>query len=152
VGRLLTQLYLYLTGHDFRKVLVLEEYYNKNRKAYYEALQTAETYDKREGVDLTGWLIYFTDGFLTEAENAKLQIEQLGFGQQVKDGDQVYLDRDEIKIMDFVNTMGRVTSEDIAEILKVTKRAAQFKIKTLLDKKLIQKKGRGPATFYVLKS
>ncbi len=84
--RLLTQLYLYLTDFDFRKVLILDEYYNQNRKNYYEALQTGKTYQKREGVNLTNWLEYFTTGFLSEAQNAKLKIEQLGFGVKINDG------------------------------------------------------------------
>jgi len=152
VGRLLTQLYLYLSGYDFRKILVLEEFYNENRKAYYEALQTGENYSQRKGADLTDWLRFFTDGFLAEAEKARLKIEELGFGKTVGDGEQIYLDRDEIKIMDFINTIGKLTSGDVCEILKISKRAAQFKIKDLLKKGLVKKKGDGPATFYVLKN
>lgn len=151
VGRLLTQLYLYLTGFDFRKVLVLEDYYNKDRKGYYQALQTGENFGERQGADLTGWLVYFTDGFLGEAEKARLKIEELGFGKKVDSEKQIYLDRDEIRIMDFLNTTGRLTSDDVSEILKISKRAAQLKIKELLKKDLLRKKGRGPATFYILK-
>lgn len=148
--RLLTQYHLYLKSYDFRKVLVLEEYYNQNRKAYYEALQTGKDYKERDGVDLTNWLEYFTTGFLAEAENTKSKIEQLGFGVKINDGEQIYLDRDEIKIMDFVNTTGRLTSQDVVEILNIGKRAAQLKLEKLLVKKIVQKKGKGPATFYLL--
>jgi Fic family protein len=34
-GRLMALLYLYQSGWNFKKVLVLEDYYNYNRKKYY---------------------------------------------------------------------------------------------------------------------
>lgn len=45
VARLLTQLLLYRMNWDFRKIIVLEDYYNRDRLAYYNA----EHYD--EGTD-----------------------------------------------------------------------------------------------------
>ncbi len=50
-GRLATLLYLYQSGWDFKKILVLEDYYNRNRKAYYEALQTGRNYKERQEKD-----------------------------------------------------------------------------------------------------
>ena len=35
------------------------------------------------------------------------------------------------------------------KLLNIAKRTAQLKLKGLLDKKLIQLRGKGPATFYV---
>ncbi len=74
----------------------------------------------------------------------------MGFEKRVKIGDQVFLDKDEIKIMDFLATMGKLTSMDVVDILNLSKRSAQEKLKSLLKKKLLLRKGKGRATFYIL--
>ena len=105
VGRLLTLLHLYQSGWDFRRVLVLEDYYNRNRKRYYEKLQTGDTYDSRQGVDLTGWLEYFVEGFLDEAIKVKEQILALTTVGEAG-VTRTILDEDELKIVDFVEFLG----------------------------------------------
>jgi len=150
VARLLTLGYLYQHNYDFRKILVLEEYYNNNRRAYYEALQTGKNYKQRKDADLSSWLEYFVEGFLHEAKKVKEKIAFLGFGKEIKTGEQVFLDKDQIKIMDFLATLGKITSSDVVDILSLSKRSAQEKLKSLLQKGLLVKKGRGPSTFYIL--
>ena len=149
-GRLLTLLQLYLSSWDFKKILVLEDYYNRNRKAYYEALQTGATYKARQGADLTAWLEYFVTGFLDEAKRVKDQVLNLSVAGDVG-STRTVLDKDEIQIVDFVITMGQITSEDVVDILGVPKRTAQDKLKRLEDAKILVKKGSGPNTVYVVK-
>jgi len=149
-GRLLTLLQLYLSGWDFKKILVLEDYYNRNRKAYYEALQTGATYKTRQDADLTNWLEYFVAGFLDEAKRVKDQVLNLSVVGDVGSTRNV-LDKDEIQIVDFVITMGQITSEDVADILGVPKRTAQDKLKRLEDAKVLKKKGSGPNTVYIVR-
>ena len=149
-GRLLTLLQLYLSGWDFKKILVLEDYYNRNRKAYYEALQTGATYKARQDADLTNWLEYFVAGFLDEAKRVKDQVLNLSVVGDVGSTRNV-LDKDEIQIVDFVITMGQITSEDVADILGVPKRTAQGKLKRLEDAKVLKKKGSGPNTVYIVR-
>ncbi|MDP3758702.1 MAG: Fic family protein [Candidatus Daviesbacteria bacterium] len=150
VARLLTQLQLYRDGWDFRKILVLEDYYNQDRMSYYNAENRAQGKTYREDMDFTGWLEYFTTGFLIEARKVLEQIQSIGFGKVSKKGEQIFLDRDEIQIMDFLTTTGRITSEDAVDILKVAKRTAQLKLKTLADKGLLKLKGKGPSSYYIL--
>lgn len=151
VARLLTQLLLYRMEWDFRKILVLEDYYNQDRLAYYNAEHFDEGHSYQKGRDFTHWLEYFSTGFLVEARKALEQIQSIGYGQVSKKSEQIYLDRDEIQIMDFLTTMGRITSEDVVDILKVSKRTAQLKLKRLLDYGLIQRHGSTTATQYTLK-
>ncbi len=150
VARLLTQLQLYRDNWDFRKILVLEDYYNRDRMSYYNAENKAQGRNYQKDMDFTMWLEYFTTGFLVEARKALEQIQSIGFGKVSKQSEQVFLDRDEIQIMDFLTTTGRITSEDVVDILKLAKRSAQLKLKGLVDKKLIETQGKGPSTFYIL--
>lgn len=148
VTRLLTNLILYLENWDFRRVIVLEEFYNKNRQDYYNALAYGWEDHYSNDPDFTDWLEYFVAGFLVEARKVKQVISSLGF-DKVKNTQQAFLDADEIKIVDFLMTNQKITSEQVVELLKVAKRTAQLKLKNLVDKGLISPQGKGPATFYV---
>lgn len=148
-GRLTTLLHLYQSGWDFKKILVLEDYYNCDRKMYYEALQTGKDYKERQEVDLTPWLEYYVNGFLNEARKVKdqvLNLSVIGDRQATRN----ILDKDELQIVDFLVTLGQITSSDVADILGVPKRTAQAKLKKLEDTKIIKKIGAGPTTYYII--
>lgn len=150
VARLLTQLQLYKDQWDFRKILVLEEFYNRDRMLYYNAEQAVQGKHYTKEADFTSWLEYFTSGFLVEARKVLEQIQSIGFGKVSKKSEQIFLDKDEIQIMDFLTTTGRITSEDVVDVLGVAKRTAQLKLKTLADKKLLKLNGKGPSSYYLL--
>ncbi len=150
VARLLTQLQLYRDGWDLRKILVLEDYYNRDRMSYYSAENKAQGKNYSSDMDFTFWLEYFTTGFLVEARKVLEQIQSIGFGKASKKSEQIFLDRDGIQIMDFLTTTGRITSDDVVDILKVAKRTAQLKLKTLSDKGLLKLEGKGPSSYYTI--
>ncbi len=150
MARLLTQLLLYKAGWDFRKILVLEDYYNRDRMSYYNAENRSQGKNYQEDMDFTGWLEYFTTGFLVEARKVFEQIQSIGFGKASKKGEQIFLDAAEVKIMDFLTTTGRITSLDVADVLHVAKRTAQLRLKNLSDKGLLKLKGKGPASCYII--
>jgi Fic family protein len=149
-GRLMTLLHLYQSGFDFRKILVLEDYYNRDRKAYYDALQTGKSYNARLDADLTNWLEYYVAGFLGEVKRVKDQILSLSLAENLNPTRNV-LDKDELQIIDFVVTMGQITSSDVVDILDIPKRTAQAKLKGLEDAKILERRGAGPATYYVVR-
>lgn len=150
VARLLTQLQLYRDSWDFRRILVLEDYYNRDRMSYYNAENRAQGKNYQEDMDFTTWLEFFTTGFLVEARKVLEQIQSIGFGKASKKNEQIFLDRDEIQIMDFLTTTGRITSDDVVDVLGVAKRTAQLKLKNLSDKKLLKLNGKGPSSYYIL--
>lgn len=149
--RLLTQLHLIQNAWDFRKILVLDEYYNQDRLEYYNALQIEKTYHERIGQDITSWLEYFTEGFLVEAMRVRDDIQSTGLDKIPGKGEQIFIDKDEIPIIEFLTTVGRITSEDVVDILKIAKRTAQLKLKKLVEKGLITQEGSGTAIYYQLK-
>ncbi|EKD84645.1 MAG: Fic family protein [uncultured bacterium] len=150
--RLLTQLHLMQNSWDFRKILVLDEYYNQDRLEYYNALQIEKTYRERIGHDITSWLEYFTEGFLVEAMRVRDDIQSTGLDKVPGKGEQIFVDKDEIPLIEFLTTVGRITSDDVVDILKVAKRTAQLKLKRLIEKGLIKQEGAGVAIYYTLKS
>lgn len=151
VARLLTQLQLYRDGWDFRKIIVLEDYYNRDRRSYYNAENYAQGADFQEDMDFTTWLEYFTSGFLVEARKVLEKIQSIGFGKVSKKSEQIFLDRDEIQIMNFLTTNGAITSEDVMDILGVAIRTAQLKLRKLVDNGLLERHGSTTAIKYTLK-
>ena len=51
-SRLLSTLCLYRAGYDFKRLFTLSEFYDRDRGAFYRALQSVRERD----MDLTGWL------------------------------------------------------------------------------------------------
>ena len=143
--RLLTLLYLYQAGYVFKKSLVLEDFYNNDRKRYYENLQTGKTFESRGNADLTSWLEYFTEGFLFEVQRVK----DLILSSSNKSNKQIVLNKDELKIVDFTVSIGKITSDDVIDILDIPKRTAQDKLKKLVNLKVLKKVGLGPNTYYI---
>lgn len=151
-ARLLATLILYQRGYDFRRLFALEDYYNQDRPAYYKAIHLGKNYKERAQGNLTNWLEYFTRGFNSEMQKVKETIIPLSLDAKMlkKIGKQVYLDKNQIKIMDFMMTMGRVDSNDVRDILNIKERMAQKYLRGLESTKLLKKVGEGPATHYIL--
>ena len=66
-SRLLSTLCLYRSGYDFKRLFTLSEFYDRDRSAFYAALQGV----RERGMDLTGWLDYFVYGLRQQLEEVK---------------------------------------------------------------------------------
>jgi len=61
-SRLLSTLCLYRAGYDFKRLFTISEYYDRDRAAFYQAIQSVRERD----MDLTGWLEYFVKALATQ--------------------------------------------------------------------------------------
>ena len=59
-SRLLCTFHLYKSGYDFKRLFSISEYYDKDRRNFYKAIQSVREND----MDMTGWLEYFVQSFL----------------------------------------------------------------------------------------
>ena len=71
-SRLLSTLYLYRAGYDFKRLFTISEYYDRDRPAFYQAIQSV----RERGMDLTGWLEFFTEGLATQLDEVKARGER----------------------------------------------------------------------------
>jgi len=140
-GRLLTLLSLYQSGWDFRRSLVLEKYYNLDRRSYYLALQDG-------GRDLNNWLSYFVKGFWVETLHLLESINSLLAGTGTLH--ERKLDSHDLRLIDFVVTLGQITSSDVCDILNIPLRTAQSRLARLVKFRILSRAGSGRATFYKL--
>ncbi len=150
-ARLLATLILYTEKYDFRKLFALENFYNTNRPAYYEAIHLGKTYAERQKSQLTHWLDYFVKGFLAEMELVLDKIRPLLYLKKASH-EKLVLSRDEIQILDFIQEIASATSKDVQGILSVTPRTAQRALGKLIAKKLLRRRGGRKNARYVLAS
>lgn len=72
-SRLLSTLCLYRKGYDFKRLFTISEYYDRDRTAFYKAIQGVRERD----MDLTGWLEFFTDGLATQMREVQERGERV---------------------------------------------------------------------------
>ncbi len=61
-SRLLSTLCLYRAGYDFKRLFTISEYYDRDRTSFYKAIQSV----RANGMDMTGWVEFYTDGLATQ--------------------------------------------------------------------------------------
>jgi Fic family protein len=149
-ARALATLVLYERGYDFRRLFALEDYYNKDRSKYYEAINIGQNYEERK-VDFTFWLEYFVKGFKEEIDDVKKKVTSLSLKKiDLKIQSQIYLEKDQMQILDFIDQVGRIAVRDVVDILRCPKRTAQFHLQRLKKLGILKQVGKGPASAYIL--
>ncbi|MBI5621252.1 Fic family protein [Candidatus Falkowbacteria bacterium] len=149
-ARALATLILYKRGYDFRRLFALEDYYNQDRPKYYAAINIGKNYEERK-VDFTPWLEYFVKGFKQEIDEIREKIISLSL-KKMNDEIQskIYLDKDQMQILDFLDQVGKITVQDVVNILRCPKRTAQSYLQKLKKLGIIKQVGKGPASGYML--
>ena len=71
-SRLLSTLCLYRAGYDFKRLFTISEYYDRDRPAFYRAIQSV----RESGMDMTGWLEYFVEGLTAQLAEVRERGEQ----------------------------------------------------------------------------
>jgi Fic family protein len=148
-ARALATLILYQRGYVFRRLFALEDYYNTDRPSYYKAINLGKTYDER-CKDITSWLEYFVEGFKNEIDDVKNKILPLSIrrvDENIKS--QIYLTPEQLKIIDFLDQVNRITVKDVEDILSCPRRSAQLQLQKLKKIKIIKAIGKGKATAYI---
>lgn len=149
-ARALATLILYDRDYDFRQLFALEDYYNRDRASYYQAIDIGKNYEKRR-TDFTPWLEYFVRGFKEEINNVKAKVMSLSRRKiNGKIESQIYLDKEQLKIIDFLEQVGKITVKDAVDILECPKRTAQLHLQRLKKLRMIKQIGKGPSSAYVL--
>lgn len=149
-ARALATLILYKRGYDFRRLFALEDYYNQDRPKYYQAINMGKNYDERK-TDFTRWLEYFVKGFKEEIDDVKNKVTALSLRRVGKNTQsQIFLDKNQIKILDFLDQTGKIAVTDVMAILECPKRTAQLHLQKLKGLKMIKQIGKGPSSAYIL--
>ncbi len=131
-SRLLSTLYLYRAGYDFKRLFTISEYYDRDRVSFYEAIQGV----RDKGMDLTGWLEYFVEGLSTQLREVSQR------GKWAIKGDILARKHDlserQIRALCHVMEHGRLTIQDYEGLFPdINRRTLQRDLKYLVDKELL---------------
>lgn len=140
-SRLLSTLCLYRAGYDFKRLFTLSEFYDRDRSAFYSALQRV----REHGMDLTGWLDYFVHGLMQQLEEVKNR------GTAVIRADVVArahkLGTRQAAVLAAIHEAGMLSLGELEpHFPEVSRRSLQRDIKLLLDKGLIRGSGADVVT------
>ena len=144
-SRLLSTLYLYRAGYDFKRLFTISEYYDRDRMAFYEAIQNV----RRTNMDLTGWIEFFTVGLATQLAEVK-QRGELAIRREIlafRHG----LTHRQALALGYVLEHGRLTIAELQELLPDTsRRTLQRDLRDLKEKGLILRRESTNRLEYIL--
>ena len=157
-SRLLCALYLYKSDYDFKKLFSISEYYDKDRRSFYQAIQSV----RKNNMDMTHWLEYFVKGFLYQMREVMEQ------GKKVILKDTLIQDHSLSKrqavILEHILENEKLFPKDFEQLVlkmskvnkhrkdavKVTIRTLQRDLKDMMNKKIVKAQGATHKMFYVL--
>lgn len=142
-ARLLSTLSLYRSGYDFKKLFTISEYYDRNRQNYYEALQSV----RKNDLDLTAWLEYFTKALETQMHEIQfkgsqaIKLDVLVLSHHLSDRQKLLLDCLLEDADCTIQTFEKLCPD-------VNRRTLQRDLTVLLKKELIIQEGISKSTRY----
>jgi Fic family protein len=140
-ARLLSTLCLYRSGYDFKRLFTISEYYDRDRSAYYRAIQSV----RERGMDHTRWLEYFTTGLaaqMREVQERGVRVirRDVLLAKARKRG----LKDRPIAVLAFLLDRGKATISECQTTLKANRRTLQRDLKALVRKGFAREVGTGP--------
>ncbi len=149
-ARAFATLILYALGYDFKRFFSIEQYFDSDVDAYYNALLSVQQTNN----DLTYWLEYFCYGVALEIDKIQQQVQKLSKDLKLKKqlGKQVALSERQIIILELFQQQDEVTSEDLQRVLpNVSVDTILRDLKDLIAKEVIMKRGVTKGVRYSLK-
>lgn len=145
-ARLATKVLLREMDLDTFNLYSFENYYNKNVTNYFNSVGVSGNYyDMVRTIDFSNWLEYFTNGIIDEL----LRVRKLLLAVAVTP--KAELKAYHKKILDFIRKKGYIMDRDYAKITDRAKATRSLDFKKLTKMGLIKRRGKGRATYYVLK-
>jgi len=145
-SRLLSTLCLYRAGYDFKRLFTVSEYYDRDRSAFYRAIRSV----RGSGMDMSGWLDYFTGGLATQMR------ETVERGKKAMRADllakQHGLNERQARILGFIFERGQMHVRDAAAWCPgVNRRTIQRDLSGMVGKGLLEIEGATNRLVYRLK-
>lgn len=140
VGRLLIPLYLVSKGILQKPVLYVSDFFEKNRRFYYDNLTTV-----REKNDLGQWYKFFLVGVIETAKNGIITFDKIMQLQKQTDSDIQTLGSRAVKakiVIDYLYKRPILTADKISEIVSISM-PSSYKLISDLEKRNILKEMTG---------
>lgn len=144
--RLVTKVLLAAMGLNTFNLFSFENYYNQNITRYFQTVgESGNYYDLKDKIDFTNWLEYFTEGIIDEL----LRVEKLLPSGILNPQDQ--LEAHDLKLIEHIRENGFIKDRKYSQLVNRAKATRTKDFKRLIELGLIERKGKGKATYYTLK-
>ena len=162
-SRLLCAAYLHKADYDFKRLFSISEYYDKDRRSFYDAIRSVEN----NNMNMTPWLEYFVKGFWIQMNDV------MTAGKRVILKDALTRDHNlsqrQSVIIEHILENGKLIPKDFdllcekmgqedggsknKKTSQITKRTFQRDLKEMIDKKILKVEGKtNQKTYYLWKS
>ena len=153
--RAFSTLVLLREGYDIKRFFSIEEHFDRDLGAYYEAFFKVDNQGGDiSSRDLTPWLEYFSDAVAIELNKIKEKIRKLSVDSRlrVKIGEQVALSARQMKLIEYLSEHGKAVMNDLRDVLPMVSEDTILRdLKDLMNKNIMEKEGSTKAARYVLK-
>ncbi len=144
--RLATKILLAEMGLNTFNLFSFENYYNKNVTRYFQFVgERSDYYEIKDQINFTPWLEYFTEGIIDELLRVQGLLPQMAVNPSMQ------LQEYHNKVLNFIKQKGFIKDSDYANLVKRAKATRTLDFQKLVELKLIERKGKGKATYYILK-
>ncbi|MCR4324293.1 MAG: Fic family protein [Candidatus Curtissbacteria bacterium] len=144
--RLVTKVLLAALGLNTFNLFSFENYYNKNVTRYFQTVgEFGNYYEIVDKQDFTNWLEYFTEGIIDELLRVQKMLPQSAVNPDNE------LQPYHLKMLEYIREKGFIADPAYAKLTSRAKATRALDFKKLIELGLIERKGRGRATYYVLK-
>ncbi len=146
MARILTAYYLMLKRYEVVRYFILDDFYDIDRSLYSDTLHTADKGDE------TQWLEYFLEGIAFSLQAAQSRIGDLKKKNldEIEGEKRVLVTNREEDVLEIVIDKKAIKTQDIVEILSVTRQQAHALLASLVKKGLLTKYGITKTSYYKL--
>ncbi|MCK9368941.1 Fic family protein [Candidatus Dojkabacteria bacterium] len=144
--RLATKVLLANLGLNTFNLFSFENYYNENLSKYFQYVgERGSYYDIIEEIDFTAWLEFFTEGIINEIQRVKKELDK------VTSTPEYSILKDQDKMIKYIRNNGYITDGEYANITIRAKATRVIDFNKLRKLGIIERKGVGRKTYYVIK-
>jgi len=152
--RAFSTLILMREGYDTKKFFALEEHFDEDPGAYYEALGEVDRQSPNLGArEITPWLEYFTGVVAIELTKIKDKVRKLSVDSRlkVKFGEQVALTERQMRLIEYISDQGSGGMNELKKVLPmVSEDTILRELRDLLGKGILKKTGTTKASKYII--
>jgi len=152
--RAFCSLILMREGYNIKKFFSLEEHFDEDPAAYYEALSNVDRQSPNLGNrEITPWLEYFTGVVAIELTKVKEKVRKLSVDSRlkVKFGEQVALTERQMRLIEYISDQGSGGMNELKKVLPmVSEDTILRELRDLLTKGILKKTGTTKASKYVI--
>ena len=141
-ARLVTTAILGMGGLEIFEIFAFENYYNRNVATYFRVVGLqGDYYECEPSIDFTAWLEYFADGVLDELRRVRGSIAAQAAPR---------LEAHHRRLLAYLSEHGSISQREYGHISNRSLAARKQDFQRLLQLGLIDRRGGGRSTYYVL--